>query len=61
MVLVWIVERSRARVVVCGVGWRLVYGCIKVLFRVVWWCIYVSMYNALVACMAVVVCSSVYG
>lgn len=50
-----IVARSRARVVVCDVGWWLVYGCIKVLFRVVggvgvvvYICIYV--YNALVAC-----------
>ena len=34
------------------------YGCIKVCFVSVWWCIYVSMhlYNVLVACVVVVWC-----
>ena len=49
------VARSRARVVVCGVGYWLMYGCIKVLFRVVGGVV-ISMYlyNVLVACMVVV-------
>lgn len=37
-----------------------VYGCIKVLFRVMWWCVYVFMYIMrlwLVLVVVVVVCS----
>lgn len=66
MVLVWLVARSRARVVVLVLaGGLLVYEYIKACF-VWWWCVGVYMYlciyvyNTLVACV-VVVCSCVYG
>ena len=58
MVLVWIVARSRARVVVCGVGWWCLYMNVSRFILCGGWCwcsyIYVSIY-ALVVRVGVVV------